>query len=167
MINQPDSQGRYPLSGREYGALKTIFGAINALDTDALDTRCKLTDTAYSDIHTAHELLRKAMDAILETIPVKKLAVIRRELKTTYCILKTNPVAGNPQDHMVYVDQPALIRLMERAIHMDCCLCEKSARECRRCQLYKDLNSCFPFELTQPEDALCPFAGMSDLVSED
>lgn len=167
MINQPDSDGRYPLSGREYGALKTMFGAVNALDTEELDSRCKLQPNSLRDIHAAKALLQKSLFNLLDTVPLKKLGAIRKELQNTYCILKTKPVGGGASDHTVYVDQKALIRLMERAISMDCFLCEKSVKEGRKCPLYRDLSACFPYNLDDSGDVLCPFAGVSSLQLEE
>lgn len=166
MISKPDADGRYPLSGREYGALKTIIAAVNSLETDALNPRCELCENALDDLNTARSLLRKTLDALLETVPVKKLIAIRKEMGCTYCVLKTQPI-GDVTNHTVYVDQPSMVRLMERAISMECFMCERSAKECQRCPLFHDLSACFPYDLLEPSDTLCPFAGVSKLQLED
>ena len=166
MISKPDADGRYPLSGREYGALKTIIAAVNSLETDELNSRCELCENALGDLNTAKYLLRKTMDALLETVPVKKLIAIRKEMGNTFCVLRTNPI-GDVTNRTVYVDQPSMVRLMERAISMECFMCEKSAKECERCPLFRDLSACFPYELVEPGDTICPFAGVSKLQLED
>lgn len=167
MKRQPDENGRYPLSSREYEALRTLFGAINALNTDALNDRLELVDFSHEDLSVARRLMQGVSTGLLGTVPLNKLLVIKKELRDTVCELRIRPVTGDKQTDCVYVDQNALARLADRAIQMDCLLCEKSAQEGRRCPLFRDLNACFPYELDHPGDATCPFAGVSSVKMED
>ena len=53
MHQRPDEDGRYPLSMKEYTALRTLFGAVNALDSDTLKERCKLFPGGWRDLPCA------------------------------------------------------------------------------------------------------------------
>lgn len=165
MRYQPDTDGRYPLSIREYTALRTLFGAVNALDSETLKERCKLFSGGWRDLRCAYSLCKKVMENLLCTIPTQKLLSMRRELTHTICEVKIKPPTSSVED-TVMVSRRALIDLINRAIYMDCMLCEKTAKECKRCQLYKDINACFPYELLDPQDELCPFAGVFKLEDE-
>ena len=167
MRHEPDEDGRYPLSTREYDALRTVFGAVNALDIDTLKDRCGLIKNGWRDIRLAHSLLKRVMQELLCTVPAKKLMTIRTELKHTVCELKVKPPSSMSLGGSVYVDHQALVKLAERAISMDCLFCDKDAKQGKRCPLYKALNACFPYELCEPTDEKCPFAGVSRLTLED
>lgn len=167
MRHEPDEDGRYPLSTKEYEALRTVFGVVNALDSDTLKERCALIKNGWRDIRLAHTLLRRVMEELLCTIPAKKLMAIHTELKHTVCELKVKPPSGIGRGGCVYVDHKAFITICERAISMDCLFCEKDAKAGKRCPLYKALNACFPYELCEPEDTRCPFAGVSRLTLEE
>ena len=167
MRYEADEDGRYPLSSREYEALRTLFGAVNALDTENLKNRCKLIKNGWRNLRLAQTLLKRLMEQILTTVPLKKLVSIQKELRYTVCEIKIRPPVEDKNCGTVYVKQEAMVRLADRAINMDCCVCEKSAKECKRCQLFQDLNACFPYELWEPEDTLCPFAGVTSLRLEE
>lgn len=115
----------------------------------------------------AYTLMQKLMKNLLTTIPYKKLSAIKIELQHTICKLEIKPVVGSANTGCVYINQAALVRIAEKAISTECFLCDKSAKECKRCQLYKDLNACFPYELCEPTDVKCPFAGISELQLEE
>lgn len=165
MRHQPDENGRYPLSMQEYTALRTLFGAVNALDSDTLKDRCRLFPGGWRDLRCAQALSRKVMENLLCTVPAKKLLSMRRELTHTICEVKIKPPASSTQD-TVMISRKALVDLINRAVYMDCLLCEKTAKECKRCTLYQAINACFPYELLDPQDELCPFAGVSKLEDD-
>ena len=164
MLHQPDKDGRYPLSGKEYEALRTLFGAVNALSLDAMKDRLEILG-CWEEYENTHKVMRRIMEKLLTTIPQKKLQSIHRDLAHTICEIKVRPPVGDAK-HEVTIDQAILIRLMERAIAMDCFCCQKTAKEGLRCQLYKDLNACFPYELTDPGEAVCPFSEQSILTMD-
>ena len=65
MRGRADEDGRYPLSTREYEALRTVFGAVNALDTETLRDRCGLFRYGWRNMRLAASLLRKVMEGLL------------------------------------------------------------------------------------------------------
>ena len=165
MHQRPDEDGRYPLSMKEYTALRTLFGAVNALDSDTLKERCKLFPGGWRDLRCAYTLCQRLMEKLLCTIPAKKLLSMRRELTHTICEVKIRPLSSSESDS-VMLDRKALIDLINRAIYMDCMLCQKTVKECKHCPLFKTIDACFPYDLIDPKDELCPFAGVSRLEEE-
>ena len=167
MMKQPDEHGRYPLSSKEYESLRTLFGAINALNMTGLQDRLELVEFAHEDLSVAKRLMQGVSAGLLGTVPLNKLLIIQKELRDTVCELRIRPIAQDKKTGCVYVDQSAIARLADRAIQMDCVMCEKTAKEAKKCQLFRDLNACFPYDLDKPDDVLCPFAGVSTVRMED
>jgi len=168
MIRNPDQDGRYPLSMREYEALRTIFGCVNALDDDheTLKARCRLFKGGWRDLRMLAAVSKRLMEKLLCTIPAKKLLVIRRELSNTICEVKLKPIASPRHDDCVYVSQEALLRVCNRAMQDNCYLCDRSHKEAKRgCELYKDIQACFPYQFDDSSD--CPFSGMSGMEVKD
>ena len=166
MKYRADEDGRYPLSTREYDALRTLFGAVNAMALDMLKDRCDLHPGDWEKLQEAKDVTQGVLNNILRTIPLKKLVAISTELKNTICELKIKPPVTKANG-MIYIDQAAMVRMAERAICLDCAICEKTREEGKRCALFRDINACFPYELLEPDDALCPFAGVTRLQLED
>lgn len=167
MIRKPDEDGRYPLSMREYEALRTIFGCVNALDDDheTLKARCKLFKGGWRDLRMLAAVSKRLMEKLLCTVPRKKLLTIQRELQHTICEVKIKPIAAPHRENMVCVSEDAMIRVCNRAMQDNCYLCDKTHKEAKRsCELYRDVQACFPYDFNESTD--CPFAGMSGLRTE-
>jgi len=165
MRTKADADGRYPLSSREYVALCCLMGTLHALtqNKEELKDRLHLFNGGWRDIQLAASALDRTFNRLLETIPLKKLLSIRREMRYMVCETKLNPAAKNPAGDEIFITNDVLRGLVNRAIAMDCTFCEKSASECRRCELFKDVEACYPYELTKPGSALCPLAGATKL----
>ena len=119
MNNKPDNNGRYSLSGREYYALRELFAAVDGFNRNAceLEKRVRTIPNGYRDLRMLQSVSAKLMRDILETVPVKKLAQIRRELSSSEMILRVKPI--NPKeneydDNLTYVPQQALERFAVR-----------------------------------------------------
>ena len=161
-----DEDGFYPLSVREYAALRQMFGFVNVMDEDALKERLKTIPSGWRDMRMMAAVSKHLVHELLTTVPIKKRLSIQSELRNTVCEIKFKPPSSKMEDCVV-ISRKALVRLMERAIDMDCLFCDKSLNECKRCTLYKDLNACFPYELAEPTDNKCLFAGVSGLEAEE
>lgn len=163
MLSRPDQDGRYALSMREYESLRTLFAAISALDCRPLKERCDLIPGTWDALTKAKDELFKQMENILNTIPARKLVMIQNELHHSVCKIEVKGPATNADPDYVYIPRQSQINLLQRAIQMDCLLCDKNVKECKKCSLYKEIDSCFPYLLEEPNDTLCPFAGVSKL----
>lgn len=163
MILKPDQDGRYALSMREYESLRALFAALTGLNCDALRSRCDLIPGAWDAIEQAKKDLFTVMEKLMATVPYKKLKSIQHELTHTICRVEVKGPAGAVTPDYVYLPRQAFVDILQRAIQLDCLLCDKSIGECKRCSLYKDIDACFPYLLEEPTDKLCPFAGVSKL----
>lgn len=154
---------RVPLSGREYYALRELFAAVDGFsrNAQALEKRVRMIPNGYRDLRMLQSVSAKLMRDILETVPVKKLIQIRRELENSEMILRVKPV--NPKkneydDNLTYVPQQALERICRKAIELECFCCEKKDREAKKCQLRKDIQDTYMFDYPN-NGKTCPFAG--------
>jgi hypothetical protein len=166
MIYDQDPAGGYPLSMREYDALRQMMGAVSALDCDTLKPRCQLKEGTWEKLTRARDDLQEVMTDLFSTIPTRKLLSMRRELANTVCTVHIKPPSTTDRGDFVYVAQKNFIELIQRAIQMDCQFCDKTLKECKKCTLFKNIQDCFPYELYEPTDTLCPFAGVSRLEAE-
>ena len=80
-MREADKDGRYPLTGREYEAMRTLWGAMNALQGDDLKARLQTTKDGWKALKTAEAFMQKAIEALNMTIPLNKLLTLQRELK--------------------------------------------------------------------------------------
>lgn len=153
-----DSDGRTPLSAREYEALKNIFVAFNALTLHhkELERRCKSYKNGWRNLRLLVKYSDIVMQSVLNTIPTKKLIQIEKELKNTVCILKTQGVTGIDADGYMYVPENAMIDLCDTITGIVCFGCEKTHKEARRhCDTYKKIQQIFGYEFD--ECGSCPF----------
>lgn len=166
MIYNSDADGRYPLSTKEYEALRLLFASKAAFENTALKDRLQTIPGAWRDMRCVWAKVDKLLTRLLDTIPLKKLLALKRELKNTYCEMRIKGASNTTSNDCVYVSHQAIVRLIDRAMDMQCGLCEKSAEDCRKCQLFQDIAACFPYEIVMPKDSLCPFAGLWGLEEE-
>lgn len=163
MLRNPDEQGRYPLSMREYEAIRMMFAAVSALDCDTLHERSDLIPGLWDDIKKTRDDMMTATEKLLGTVPAKKLTAMQHELKHTVCKIEIRPPSKEAGRDYLYIPRVAFVELLQRAIQLDCMLCDKTIQECKKCKLYKNIDACFPYLLDEPTDKLCPFAGVSRL----
>lgn len=160
-----DADGRYPLSNPEYIALCCLMGAVNMLkkNKETLEDRLRLVKGGWRDIQLVTSVCDKLFEKILDTVPIKKLLSIQREMRYMVCETKLGS-ASRPQDEDdIFITNTALKKMVNRAICMDCTFCEKTKQECKKCELYRDISACYPFELGKPETETCPLAGATEL----
>lgn len=164
MIQKDTSpNGRYQLSSREYAALRTVFGAVNAYSTcgGELKNRASLFSGGWRDMRMLEERSKTLLEKLMKTIPQNQLYTLSRELRQTICEVKVKPVSMPKDSGLILVSQDALLRLVDRAVQMDCMFCEKNCKEGRKCQLYQDVQACFPYEFSPSKDDKCPLAGVT------
>ena len=156
---QPDADGRIALSGREYTALRAIYGAVNVLEVyhGELERRCRGIKYGWRDLRCLLKLSERVLDKILETVPIKKLMQMRVDLDNTVCEVKTKGITGQSKGDCIYVPDSVLIDLCKAATNVACFGCDRSHEDARRhCQLYKDIQAVFPYEFDK--GGTCPFA---------
>lgn len=153
-----DENGRTELSSKEYTAIRAIWGAVNALTVyhGWLERRCRSYKNGWRDLRCLVKLSEKVMEDTLDTVPLKKLMQMRKELDNTICEIKTRGIVGRKDDGFMYVSEEAIIRLCQAATDLNCFSCQKTQKEAKRsCQLYKDIQSIFNYEFDECDK--CPF----------
>ena len=165
MRMQPDSDGRYPMDIREYSALCMFVGTVHALEAhrEELKDRLKLIPGGWRDMQLITTLADKLFKNVLGTVPVKKLKTMQRELPHMICETKINPALKNQHLDDVIIGLDALKKIVDRAMSIDCWACDKNKCDGRKCDLFKDVDACFPFELVGENDNKCPLAGRLSL----
>lgn len=156
---QADNEGRIPLSYKEYTALRTIFGAVNALEQyhDVLHRRCEGIPHGWRDLRCLVRLSEILLEKILRTIPRKRLLALKTELDNTVCEVKVKGVTGERHDECIYVPTQSIVNLAQAATAVQCFGCQRTQEDARRhCQTYKDVQAILPYEFD--ECGRCPFA---------
>lgn len=166
MWKKPDEDGRYPLSYNEYQALRAIFGAKNALEQThkQLEQRVRLIPGGWRDFKLIMAVLDKLLNAVLRTIPAKKLVQIRSELSRTICEIKLQGVTGGlPDDKLLtVVPQGALETVVNESMTMKCFACERC--DYKRCELFKAIDSLYNYDF--PKTKTCPLADLTVIPEE-
>lgn len=157
-----DGNGRYALSYREYAALRSLFGAKNALvqNYKEIEDRVRLIPNGWRDLNMIMKVLDKLVLALLRTVPTEKLIAIKRELECTYCELKVRNSLTTLPDSCTYVPEGALMNIVNELAEIKCFGCDKTHKDARKtCQLYKDIQACYHYEFEKCGD--CPFSDLS------
>lgn len=151
-----------PLSNREYYALRELFGVVNSFsrNADELRRRAQSIEGAEEKLDKITGLAEELMFDLLKTIPTKKLLAIRKELEHTVCYVKVIQDYTKTDDReFVYIPAEAVDGLVNRVINMECLVCEKNAKQAKKCKVWQDITPCYPWEIKPKNEALCPFAG--------
>lgn len=164
-MRNPDSDGRYTLSEREYYALRELFGIVSTFSEKAgeLEARARTIQGGWRDMRMIQSVGAKLMGEILKTVPRKKLAQISRELHNTEVVVSVNrSICGEPgerEENLTCVPQRALERITQKAVESECMFCEKCGADVKRCQLRKDIEATYMFDLPGSKTE-CPYAGL-------
>lgn len=161
---------RIPLTKREYYALREVFGIVNAFDRCAHDlkTRCQQIPNGWRDLRLICSKAEKLMGDLLKTVPVEKLRSMKAELGQITCEVKcVKDFTGRLKaEGFSYVPDDALSRVVARLIGDECLVCDKSAKQGKRCPISKDIEALYPWPMP-PRGDRCPLAGLSAGVEED
>lgn len=168
-MNPIPENERVPLSGREYYALREVFGMVSSFNKCAadLEKRVKRIPGAWRDYRLLMVLSEKLMGKLLNTIPQKKLGQIKRDLTHTTCEVKVGmDVGGRISETFCYVPDTALVNTVKRVMNWECLFCEKKDAEVKKCQCRKDLEALYPWDFPLKGET-CPLAQMTIDESED
>lgn len=157
----PD-ENREPLSAREYRALRQLFGIVDMWDSQGseLRRRLKLIPNGWRDARLIMSLSVKLLTKLCETIPRERLKLIQKELDNTTCeITVRNTITKDERKAYTYVEEEALERITDKAMEVDCLLCDKRGKEARDCQLRKDIERLYMWGFPKiQKDQNCHFA---------
>ena len=167
MLGNPDEQGRYALSGREYYAIRFLFGMVSCFQESAkiLKDRANVASrSTWRDIRMVSSVCDKILDTLLSTIPYRKLAQIKTELSNTMISVDVTHGKGLPapkKDAMCYVPEKAVESLINNMIDFQCFSCQKSLKEAKKCPYRKSIDDCFPYEPLGDKQDMCRYSGLN------
>lgn len=153
MYKEEDQHGRLPVSMKEYEGLRTLFGVVSMLPqvAEKLGDRAKGIPNVWRDIRLIERLSEKVMEAILYTVPAKKLLALRAELDRTRIIM-TLDKRGDPLHYVV--DEEAVMDLVENACEYRCFGC--TIHKWWECPTLKAVKNVLPYELPKRRGNICP-----------
>lgn len=156
---------RVPLSYREYGALKYLFGLVSAFEVQSkeLERRAHTIPYGWRDMRMLASVSARLLAKFARTIPEKKLRMIQQELRSTRVTIDVkNTVLPDNKEKFTYVPEETLNRLIKQAFDHECLFCEKAGADAKKCPLRADIEMCYMFDLPADGTA-CPFAGITRL----
>ena len=161
------TEERKPLSGREYYALRELFGIVSLFNANAdeLQKRVQMIPGGWRDLRLITAVSEKLMGNLLKTVPHNKLAMIQRELTHTVCEVKVNmDVSGRKSENFCYVPDGALVRTVKRLMGYECLFCEKCENDVKRCPIRTDFEALYPWDFPL-KGTSCPLSGLT--IGED
>ena len=164
MLRKPDVNGRIPLSGKEWNALRCVQTAMNELDVcqGYLKERLKLTRHGWRFLRAALAMMERVCDCIYSTVPAKKLAAMREEVRHSQIRLIVKGADDRMPPGIVYVDEDAFIAVMDYVISQECWCCEKVGKDVKRCHIKQLILGVLHYESDPaefPEEGHCELAG--------
>lgn len=153
---------RYPISYREYVALRQLFGITHIWDEKGhdLEKRLRQIPNGWRDARMIHMVSEKLLIKLLGTVPEKKLEQLKKELNNTYLeVTVKNLVTGEPHgSSYTYVETKTLERVTDKAMEINCAFCQKKGKEVRDCQLRKNIERMYNWDFPQVgKDEECHF----------
>ena len=151
-----------PLSNREYYALLELFGIENSFRrcSGELNKRAQMVPDGVDRMRLILKLADGLIQDFVGTIPPNKLIAIRKELENVVCEVKVRyDFAKTDNREFVYIPAEAVDRLANRVINMECLVCDKNAKQAKKCKVFQDLGDCYPWEIKPKDEACCPWAG--------
>lgn len=164
-----ESEQKYPLSYREYTALRQLFGIAHIWNDKGheLEKRLKKIPNGWRDAKMLMATSEKLLIKVLETIPPEKIHQIKLELQNTWLeVVVRNCIGNTPKGQAyTYVDTATLERITDKAMELSCVFCEKKGKEARDCPLRKDIERTYHWDFPQiGKDGECHFV---DRIVED
>lgn len=172
MLRKPDENGRIPLSGKEWNALRCVQTAMNELDVcqGYLKERLKLTRHGWRFLRAALAMMERVCDCIYSTVPAKKLAAMREEVGHSQIRLIVKGADDRMPPGIVYVDEDAFIAVMDYVISQECWCCEKVGKDVKRCHIKQLILGVLHYEsdpVEFPDEGKCELAGCTSSRKED
>lgn len=169
MTKQPDADGRYALSGREYDSIRYIWTAFSTLDaySASLKDRLKLIPGGWRDIRLLHAVSKNLERKLFDTVPIRKAAAMKAEMNNSSLTMSVR-MADQRLPGIMYMDEHALIALIDLLVSRECLLCEKCGKDAKRCVIRRTIEDVMHYDLEpapNPED--CPLAGWITIRREE
>ncbi len=160
-----NGEDRWPLSGREYFAIRQLFAIMSAYEHSItqLEKRAKAIPGAWRDLKMLSAKSENLIADLLSTVPANKLQQIQRELGSTTVTVEVKGAANSRLERgsFQYVPCEALEVLIQHMIDWECFTCEKCGKEAKNCKYRKVIEACFPYEMSFKDKEYCAYSGMN------
>jgi len=171
-MNNREDPNRPRLSGREYNAIRELFGLMSALEKymSLLKRRAQLQPGCWRDLRLVETKLERGLEGLLRTLPAEKLTQVQKDLQNTQVTVEVKPPAGLPRkmaESFSYIPTQPLEKLIKHVMDYECSMCEKSEKEGRKCKWRQIIEDTFPYNLPQPDSEHCLFSWMGWVLGED
>lgn len=166
MWKTPNEEGRFPLSHREYQAIRALFGSQNSLilAQKDIENRIRAIPDGWRDFRLVYSVLEKLLVKLLRTVPSQKLISMKRELKDTYCEVKLKGAVGPLEgDLLRVVPQKDLETVINAATDIQCFACDRC--DYKKCTLYQSIQAMYHYDF--PKTKICPLSEMTDVGKEE
>ena len=159
MLRQ-DEEGRYKLSQKEVYALLCYAAATGELATQeqALWERLGKIPNGRRDWKMLEAVTVSLLNAILDTVPTKKLFTFNQELKGSKMAMYVNPAAIHA-DGVTCVKDDDMVAIVNYLLERNCLLCDNEGGNVRGCRLRKLIDKVVPYDCDPLENGSCPFEG--------
>ena len=169
-MNGGQAEERWPLSGREYFAIRQLFAIVSSYEHSMtqLEKRAKAIPGAWRDLKMLSAKSENLIAALLRTVPANKLQQIQRELGSTTVTVEVKGAANSKLERgaFQYVPCEALETLIQHMIDWECFSCEKCGKEAKKCPYRETIEACFPYEMSFKDKEYCAYSGMNIQTEE-
>lgn len=169
MLHSPDSEGRYPLSSKEYIAIRYVIVSLYELEQtmSALEDRVKTIQGGMKNYEILRNTMEQFEEQLLDTVPTKKLYALQQELRNSEVGVFTKWDQRKIKNAFC-VDQDALLALLNRLIGYECWSCEKRGKDAKKCEILRTYLDCLHYVPEEmPPDGSCPMAGWTSVKTEE
>lgn len=172
LYEDENEKGTYKLSGKEHSGLLQLMASATGLIhyEENLKERLRAVPGAYRDYRLAAKKLDQVIEALMHTIPIKRLMVLRQEVKTVTTRVYVGPPAVDHVPNVVYMTDDAFVNLMNILVREECLICSKTGKEVRRCPIFQAIERCLPYSADpgeDPVDGTCQLAGRDSIIEEE
>lgn len=147
-----------PLHSSEYANVRAIFGLLSELGyaEKYLEPRLRMIPNGWRDFRMLLSVTSKLVTELVKTVPIEKRKSIQHELKNVRVEVTVKQTSPPNIDGLTYVPIDSLIQLMLKVSDIECLICEKTGKECKRCKLRKLFDSMLHYEIDS--NVCCPYA---------
>lgn len=155
---------RIPLTGREYFALREIFGIVDCYDNalNYLEKRAKMLPGVWRDMKLISKKAETVTRALLSTVPKDKLLQISIELRNTVVnvdVVRSKSVVPQERKLFTYVPTREMSEVLLGLAEEKCAFCSKTKREAKKCPWFSAISAMYQYELPDVKEDHCQLCG--------
>lgn len=156
-----DDDGRLPMNSREYQDYLMFVGFADTMlqSVPKLEKRARLAG-AWRDMRMLSSVAKKCAQALFDTIPKRKKALVHAEMERMRSAVVIDPPSGLPGKKLPnYTTVPTkdMEWLIHYALQWECLACQKEGRAQKECAFRQHLEALYLFDIADIRKGECPF----------